>query len=60
MTTIALMSAILAFSTQNSFKIASKHLKGSWQIFASDLLSKFWKQIAVWNSPAINFQKYES
>ena len=27
-------------------KIAFKNLKASWQIFSSDLLSKFWKQIA--------------
>ena len=38
---IALMSAILVFSTQNSFQIALKNLKGSWRMFASDLLSKF-------------------
>ena len=43
---IALMSAILFFSAQNSFQIAFKTLKASWQIFSSDLLSKFWKQIA--------------
>ena len=46
MTMIALMSAILVFSAQNSFQIAFKNLKASWQIFSSDLLSKFWKQIA--------------
>ena len=43
---IALMSAILVFSAQNSFQIAFKNLKASWQIFSTDLLSKFWKQIA--------------
>ena len=41
MTMIALMSAILVFSPQNSFQIAFKNLKASWQIFSSDLLSKF-------------------
>ena len=41
-----LMSAILVFSAQNSFQIAFKNLKASWQNFSSDLLSKFWKQIA--------------
>ena len=41
MTMIALMSAILVFSAQNSFQIAFKNLKASWQIFSSDLLSKF-------------------
>ena len=46
MTMIALMSAILVFSAQNSFKIAFKNLKPSVQIFSSDLLSKFWKQMA--------------
>ena len=46
MTMIALMSAILVFSAQNSFQIAFKTLKASWQIFSSDLPSKFWKQIA--------------
>ena len=45
-TMIALVSAILVFSAQNSFQIAFKNLKASWQIFSSDLLSKFWKQIA--------------
>ena len=43
---IALISAILVFSAQNSFQIAFKNLKASWQIFSSDLLSNFWKQIA--------------
>ena len=59
MTMIALMSAILVFSPQNRFQIAFKNLKASWQIFSSDLLSKFWKQIAGKNSPA-SFQKFES
>ena len=38
---VCLMSAILVFSAQNSFQIAFKNLKASWQIFSSDLLSKF-------------------
>ena len=42
MTMIALTSAILVFSAQNSFQIAFKNLKASWQIFPA----KFWKQIA--------------
>ena len=33
MTMIALMSAILDFSTQKSFRIAFKNLKASWQFF---------------------------
>ena len=33
MTMIALMSAILVFSAQNSFQIAFKNLKASWQFF---------------------------
>ena len=45
MTMIDFVSAILVFSAQNSFQIAFKNLKSSWQIFSSDLLSKFWKQI---------------
>ena len=59
MTMIALMSAILVFSAQNSFQIAFKNLKGSWQIFSSDLLSKIWKQIAwkFWKQIAGNFLK---
>ena len=51
---IALMSAILVFSAQNSFQIAFKNLKASWQIFPaicfqtfeSKSLENFWKQIA--------------
>ena len=43
MTLITLMSAILVFSAQNSFQKAFKNLKDSWQIFSSDLLSKFLK-----------------
>ena len=31
MTMISLMSAILVFSTQNSFQIAFKNLKASWR-----------------------------
>ena len=45
-TIISLMSPILVFSAQNSFQIAFKYLKASLQIFSSDLLSKFRKQIA--------------
>ena len=41
-----LISAILVFSAQNSFQIAFINLKASWQFFSSNLLSKFWKQIA--------------
>ena len=48
------MSAILIFSAQNSFQIAFKNLKASWQFFPaicfqsfeSKSLEKFWKQIA--------------
>ena len=38
---IALMSAILVFSPQNSFQIAFKNLKGSWQIFPAICFQSF-------------------
>ena len=57
---IALMSAILVFSAQKSFQIAFKNLKASWQIFSSDLLSKFWKQIAGKFLKANRWKTFES
>ena len=57
MTMIALMSAILVFIR---LKIAFKNLKASWQIFSSDLLSKFWKQIAGKFLKANRWKNFES
>ena len=41
MTMIALMSAILVFSPQNSFQIAFKNLKASWQFFPAICFQSF-------------------
>ena len=41
-------------------KIAFKNLKASWQFFSSDLLSKFWKQIAGKNLKANRWKIFES
>ena len=49
MTMIALMSAILVFSAQNSSQIAFKNLKASWQTFSSDLLFQSFESKSLGN-----------
>ena len=67
MTMIALMSAILVFSPQNSFQIAFKNLKASWHIpaicfqnFESKSLEKFCQRLDFKFLKANRWRNFES